>query len=126
MNKVWIAAVVLALVLGISITGMILNIGTATDITNYIEETRNCVEKDDLDTAQKKIENAVEELDKRMEWMLIFVSHGKLDEIEETLLVAQSFLKSRETPEFMAECERVLVMLEHYREVEYPYLNNIF
>lgn len=126
MNKVWVAVAVLILVLGISITGMILNINTASDMTEFINETRNYVEKEDFNTAVQTIEDAVEELDKRMEWMLIFVSHGKLDEIEETILVARSFLKNKEIPEFMAECERALAMLNHYREVEYPYFNNIF
>ncbi len=126
MNKIWIAIVVLALVLGISITGMVLNINTASDMTQYINKTYDYVEKNDFDTAAQTMETAVEELDSRMEWMLIFVSHGKLDEIEETILVAQSFLKTREVPEFMAECNRALAMIDHYREVEYPYLNNIF
>lgn len=126
MNKVWIAAAVLVLVLGISITGMILNINTASDMTEFIKETRNYVEKDDFNTAAQTMETAVEELDNRMKWMLVFVSHGKLDEIEETILVAQSFLKNKEIPQFMAECERALSMLDHYREVEYPYFNNVF
>lgn len=126
MNKVWIAACVFVIVLIISITGMFLNIGTASDITEQIQKACTYVEKKDYENAKKTMNDAVEELDSRIEAMLIFVSHGKLDEIEETVQVAKSFLENNEIPEFRAECSRALAMLEHYREVEYPYLNNIF
>lgn len=126
MNKVWIAACVFVIVIIISVTGMFLNIGTASDMTEQIQEARTHIENKEYEKAKEVINSAVEELDSRMEAMLIFVSHGKLDEIEESIQVAKSFLDSGEIPEFLAECNRALAMLDHYREVEYPYLNNIF
>lgn len=126
MKKVWIAVCVLAAVIIISISGLVLNVTTAQDLTEMINSACAYVEDEDTDSALDVLEGAIAEFDERTGIMLVFVSHGKLDDIEETLQVAKSFLESGEIPEFMAECNRALAMLKHYKDVEYPYFNNIF
>ncbi len=76
--------------------------------------------------AKNELEKAIREWEKNMETMLIFVSHGKLDQIEEAINIADSYLQNGEINLFYAECQRAATLLDHFENVEYPNINNIF
>ena len=61
-----------------------------------------------------------------METMLLFISHGKLDEIEKTINTACSYIKSREISLYKAECISAHLLIDNFKNVEYPNINNIF
>ena len=60
-----------------------------------------------------------------METMLIFVSHGRLDQIEESLNNANTYIEFWELKAFSAECRKVKILIKHFYDLEYPTINNI-
>lgn len=79
-----------------------------------------------IENAKKELSEAMNEWEKKIEIMLLFVSHGKLDEIEEAINIANSYIHYDEIPLFYAECQRASTLLDHFKSVEYPSINNIF
>lgn len=126
MKRLFIALVVLAIVIGIGITGLVINTNTANYIVDKLEMTKKYAADGNIETAKKELKDAVDRWESKMEIMLIFVSHGKLDQIEESINITNSYLENNEMGLFYAECKRAITLLEHFENVEYPNINNIF
>lgn len=126
MKRLITALIVLALVISIGLTGLIVNTNTTDMVMEKLEMSKNYAFKGNNKQAKKEIEEAINEWENKMETMLIFVSHGKLDQIEESINIADSYLENNEMPLFYAECRRASTLLEHFENVEYPSVTNIF
>lgn len=126
MKRLVISLVVLALVIGVGITGLIINTGTAKSVMEKVNISKEYAMNDNTEQAKKELESAIDEWEKRMETMLLFVSHGKLDQIEESINIAYSYLEHDEMSLFYAECQRAATLIDHFESVEYPNINNIF
>jgi hypothetical protein len=49
-----------------------------------------------------------------------------LDGITFTLREIEEYISAKELPEFCAELQRIMALLDHTYETEMPYLQNIF
>lgn len=118
-------AVILSAVVLIA-AGYVLNTRTADRLLSALDESYTLAEAGDISSARERILSAKKELDNRLELMLLFVSHGRLDEIEETVNKACEYIEHDELSLFMAECSTAILMTEHFINVENPYISNIF
>ena len=96
MNRLFGAFAVLAGVIIIITSGFFINTNTARTVGNLLSLSMEYAEKGDFQNAEISIEKAKNQWENNMETMLLFISHGKLDEIEKTINTACSYIKSRE------------------------------
>ena len=126
MKRLSISLVILAIVIGIGITGFIINTNTAKSVIEKVNTSKKYALENNIEQAKKELALAIDEWEENMETMLLFVSHGKLDQIEEAITIAYSYLEHDEMSLFYAECQRAATLINHFENVEYPNINNIF
>lgn len=126
MNRFFGAFIVLAVVLTIVVTGFRINTKTANSVTEKINSSINYHENGNITLAKKEIKSALDEWEDNMETMLLFISHGRLDEIEEALNVANTYIELGDENMYIAECRRAAILIQHFENIEYPTINNIF
>ncbi len=126
MNRLFGAFAVLAGVIIIITSGFFINTNTARTVGNLLSLSMEYAEKGDFQNAEISIEKAKNQWENNMETMLLFISHGKLDEIEKTINTACSYIKSREISLYKAECISAHLLIDNFKNVEYPNINNIF
>ena len=80
----------------------------------------------DIEKARKIFREAKKEWSDNVEIMLLFISHGRIDRIDEAFDSAETYLKNDDIIMFLAECSTARLLTEHFIDVEYPYINNIF
>lgn len=125
MKRVIIAIALIFVVMGLCILEYTLNTNESKRASESLEKAQILLKDNKNDEAENIMKNLRENWESNVESMLIFVSHGKPDKIGESLAVAESYLKSRELPEFYAECKRAENELKHFRDLEIPTFNNI-
>lgn len=126
MNRLFGALAVLAGVLLIVITGFCINTSTAASVEALLTESLSYARHGNTTQAASSLKKAKNLWDHHMETMLLFVSHGKLDQIQETINIADSYIKSNEISLYLAECTTAKLLIDHFKNVEYPNINNIF
>ena len=119
------ALTVLILIAAVGITGFLINIRTARSVKEKLEDCLTLADQGNYSASANQLRNAKQEWDDKVEIMLLFESHGKLDEIEEAMNVAQSYIDKNEINLFYAKCRLAETLLEHYENVEYPNMCNI-
>ncbi|MDD6490352.1 MAG: DUF4363 family protein [Clostridia bacterium] len=118
--------VIFLIIAGIAATGFFINTRTADMVMEKVQKSQQYAIDGNIENAKKELAEAIDEWEKKIEIMLLFVSHGKLDEIEEAINIANSYIQYDEVPLFYAECQRASTLLDHFKSVEYPSINNIF
>lgn len=126
MNRLFGAFVVLAVVFAIIMTGFQINTKTASSVSEKIYNSAEYQKQGNSELAKKEIKSALNEWESNIETMLLFMSHGKLDQIEESINIADTYINLGDENMFLAECRRALILLEHFESVEYPSVDNIF
>lgn len=126
MYRLYGALAVLGIAVCLITTGFIINTQTADKVLNELEASYTLAKQGDVEGAKSKIEAAKNEWDKNMETMLLFVSHGRLDQIEASINTAYNYAEQKDISMFLAECSYAKLLTEHFMDVEYPYINNIF
>ena len=126
MNRLFGAFAVLAGVIVIVLSGFFINTNTAGTVEKFLSRSMNYAEKNDIPHAKAELEKALTEWDKNMDTMLLFISHGRLDEIEQSLNAAYAYIKSNDISMYTAECTRAFLMTDNFKSVEFPTVNNIF
>lgn len=126
MRRLYVALGVLALIAAIVTTGFIINTRTAESILEQLNSAYNSAESGDIEKARKIFREAKKEWSDNVEIMLLFISHGRIDRIDEAFDSAETYLKNDDIIMFLAECSTARLLTEHFIDVEYPYINNIF
>lgn len=125
MKRILIAVILIIITAGLCTLEYTLNTTESVRTSEALKRTQALLDSGKVKESEETIKNLRNSWDSKVESMLIFTSHGKPDQISEGLAVAESYLKSREFPEFYAECKRVETELEHFRDLEIPTFNNI-
>ena len=116
-------------ILGIVVTIVIISVGfrysmsSAADISEVIILAENAA---DETTSRTAIEKAYTMWSERKNTMLIFSSHGKLNQIGESIRMARKYKELKDEKMFQSECTRALIYLDQFYSVEYPTISNIF
>lgn len=126
MYRLYGAIGVLALIILITFSGFRFTTHTSSVVSSRLEQAFQQAQNGHITQAQQSMREAEALWDSQTDMMLLFVSHGKADEIETTLTTAASYLESESLPLFFADCQKALMLLSHFSSVEYPVINNIF
>lgn len=126
MRRLYAALGVLALIVAIVTTGFIINTRTAESILKKLELAYSSAESGNVNYAREVFSKAKKEWSDNVETMLLFISHGRIDRIDEAFDSAETYLKNNDISMFLAECSTARLLTEHFIDVEYPYINNIF
>lgn len=114
------------LTLFIVVVGFTINTRTTNSINENITAAMNLKNNGDSEGAKRELQKAIDEWDHTIEIMLLFESHGKLDRIEESLKLSEMYLQNGNTNMFNEECKRASILIEHFNDLEYPTIYNIF
>ena len=125
MNRIWSAVAVLLITVGLTAFSFVYNTDTINRLYSEMSVVMETVDKKDYNKAQQQLDKAENEWNGRKKIMLIFSSHDKPDGIEEALKISEVYLKNGDMQMFRAECKRLFVMIEQYRDIEYPEIFNI-
>ena len=126
MNRLFGALTVLAGIILTVTAGFFINTETAENVCRSLSLSMDYAENGDIQNAKTELEKALSEWNDNMDTMLLFISHGRLDEIEQALNTACSYLKNNDISMYSAECTRAFLMTENFKDVEFPNINNIF
>ena len=126
MSRIWSAVVVFAVIIIVITTGFIFNTKSVDSVSEKVNSALAYSKSGDKENAKKNMESAVEEWNSKMNTMLLFMSHDKLDQIDESLNIADTYITSGDTAMFNAECKRTSILLQHFYDLVYPTVYNIF
>ncbi len=125
MHRIYSAVVILIITAATIVFGFVINTSASKSVTDKVGSAESYALIGDVDGAKKEIKSALDEWQGKMEIMLIFISHGRLDRIEESLNNANTYIEFGEINAFTAECRKAEILLEHFHAAEYPTVNNI-
>ncbi len=125
MHRIYSAIIILAVTIAVIMFGFTINTTTSRSVSDKVELAESYAVGGDTVNAKNAIKAAVSEWQGKMETMLIFVSHGRLDQIEESLNNANTYIEFGELKAFSAECRKVKILIKHFYDLEYPTINNI-
>lgn len=126
MKRLICTIVIFLIIVAIAATGFFINTRTANMVLEKVQKSQQYAFDGNIDLAKQELSAAIDEWERKIEIMLLFVSHGKLDEIEEAISIANSYIQYDEVSLFYAECQRASTLLDHFKSIEYPSINNIF
>jgi len=126
MNRLWGALTVLLIVIITVTTAFFINTNTSYSVSELLSQSIASAENGDIQNAEIFLKKAKSQWDSKMDTMLLFVSHGKLDQIEQTVNIAYVYIKSNDISNYMAQCQNARLLINNFREVEYPDIKNIF
>ncbi len=125
MHRIYSAVVIFIITVITIVSGFIVNTTTSRSVSDRVDSAESYAADGDVENAKKQIKSAVSEWENRMETMLIFISHGKLDQIEESLNTAYNYIEFGELKAFTTECRKSKILIKHFYDLEYPTINNI-
>ena len=126
MFRLYGALGVLGVIIVIITTGFIINTRAATEVSDGIEQSVAEAKCGSIGKAAETIRKTRKEWSNKTEIMLLFDSHGRIDDIEKSLIRAECYIENDEVHHFLAECSSAKLMTENFLGFEYPELNNIF
>ena len=125
MNRIIGTIIIFLITIALVTTEFIINTNTASSVNDLIYKADLMAIKNKKSEAHKNMDEALKEWDNHVQSMLLFYSHQKPDEIEESLHIAKSYLDSGEMNMFHAECKLIMIRLRQFNDLEYPTIRNI-
>lgn len=125
MYRLYGAIGVLCCVLVLIFTGFYINAHTAAYVQDKLRESYDDLKNGDLSSAKNNLSLAQQEWEDKSQCILLFVSHGKADDIEEAINTAVAFLDNGQQAFFYESCSKAILLLDHFKNEEYPEINNI-
>ncbi len=125
MNRIIGTIIILIITIALVTTEFVINTNTASSVNEKIYNADIIASNGRVDEAEYNMNEALKEWDDHSQSMLLFYSHQKPDEIEESIHKAKSYLDSEEMSLFHAECKLILIRLKQFNDLEYPSIKNI-
>ena len=108
-------------------------LGSAIYVSNtiYVTETflQNALifqEKGNNQQAAAEVHNAAEHWKRCQSWFGMLLKHEEIDTVEGEFSSLQAYVNSKDQDDFRSNCASLLSTLQHIREMEWPYWENIF
>ncbi len=125
MYRIGSAAVIFIITVTIVTAGFLINTRTASQVTDTINSAVVAANNNDTEKALSVFRNALDIWKSNNSIMLLFMSHGKIDQIDESVNIACTYIENGDLDMFRAESKRSLVLLRHFNDLEYPSFTNI-
>lgn len=125
MNRIWTAiSILLVLMIG-CITELTYINKITNDMKDRLLEINQYVENNSMETALKSSNELHEEWDKNHSIMALFITHDRLENIDQSVEIINANIKSDESSDFFTESARLYAQLNHLKDTELPTINNI-
>lgn len=125
MKRVWAAIAMVILLLVLCITGLIFTHENISSLTNKIEETKNLVSQGEIEQAKQSNQELTQMWDDHYRVFCTYISHDKLEAIDQSMATLSTKLEYQEYSEFTTELDRACAQLRHLQDTELPTLENI-
>ncbi len=106
-------------------TGFYINTNSAQRVRELIEQSAEYSSEKNNADADETMDKAMDIWNSKSQLMLLFMPHDRVDQINETLNIAQEYLRSDNNEMFRTECKRAVILLQNLNNLEYPTINNI-
>ena len=106
-------------------TGFYINTNSAQRVRELIEQSAEYSSEKNNADADETMDKAMDIWNSKSQLMLLFMPHDRVDQINETLNIAQEYLRSDNNEMFRTECKRAVILLQKLNNLEYPTINNI-
>ena len=125
MYRLYGALAVLALVVLISLAGFFVNTAASDRIIDCLDASLELAKNGEREKSEIAIAEARSLLNSRIEIMFLFVSHRKLDEIEQCIDKAEAYIGNNDMTSYYVYCSSAVELIRDYKSTEYPTIYNI-
>ncbi len=126
MQKLFTAGIIALILLIITSAGFRINTETSDAVGAKLSKAIELVNDGKNEKARSVMNDCMEIWNSNFQKMQIFISHGRIDEIDESLKTADYQLNGNNDEVFITEASRALVLLAHFKDMEYPSVYNVF
>lgn len=127
MKRVWVAAAIFLVVLGLCTYGLITTNKLTGNMSVRLDELKSDVKNGKTAAALALSESTIKEWHGYHMEMCMYMPHARLEAIDQSLAALPPLITSPNgTDQFEAECERASAQIEHLKDTELPSLANIF
>lgn len=126
MNKIWVAAAMLALVIALCITEGTLTTSLPRDLQEDIQTSVQCVERLEYDDARSHIDKAKEDVETTRTMLSTFTPHDRFENIEKNVSLLDSLLEHQEYDTFIIVAEQADELIKRIEISESLRIENIF
>lgn len=124
-NKLIIAGLLVAIVLGLCIYEMIALDKVAAQANEILTSMRDKKNNKSKQQLSEMSDNLFELWENNMCMMAIFVQHEEIEEIEECLAIMKNAVYQGDSPRFQTEATRAEILIQGLRDSEFPHIENI-
>ena len=125
MKRLWIAAALLALVVGLCLTTEIYQHRRVEDTMALLDELEQAYDDGNLRQAQQTAEQLTQQYESVCRVLMCFTAHSDIAESQETAALLPTLLRQDGTEELKMEIARLREQLAYLRSVDDPLLWNI-
>ncbi len=125
MHRLHGAFIVLTVVISLAVTSFLMNTSTARIVCEHLQQAYQLAENNDKAASLQHINDAAKILKERRQWLCLFISHQRIDSIEQAVEQASLCLRQQNIMPFLLYCSSALELTDDFQQLEYPYLYNI-
>ena len=125
MKRIWVAIGVLAVVIALCIVELTATVNITDELADTITTAQTSLKKGDEENARALCRQAFDDWQTHYDTMATFIAHSKLEQIDQSVTVTQTYLERGQLDDFMAEADRTRTQMERFKDTELPSLSNI-
>lgn len=125
MKRIWVAVTLMIICAAFASTEFIIVKNKATDLINYVEISEEYFSKKEYNISYDVINKAIEKWEDSEKILNIFLSHEKVDKVEESLSELSKYAQNKDKALFYATSEKAKRQLLCLKQSELPNLENI-
>lgn len=125
MKKLIFALSVLTLIIVLGTVSLFYLNNTKKEIELSLQEITKLVEEKNYINASEKADALYNLFEKKTDFLILFIKHDSVEELEETLMRLSPLIENKDTSEFLAEVSKAEGLAEKLFEHEVPSLKNI-
>ncbi len=125
MYRLYGAIAVMVIMLTTAGIGFYWNTNASNQVLIHLSEAYELVEAGQIESGQKALAEAAHQLTQHIDTMYLFVSHRKLDEIEQAMKKAEVSLERKEITAFLIFCKSAIELTQDFKNTEFPSFKNL-
>ncbi len=125
MKRIWIAAIVLSAIISCCILETVFVDKIIDNLHGQLNEAETIAKTSELNNTLELVNNTYDDWIKSKDVFALFVSHGTLEEINQSFVVLISYAENDEFSDFLAENSKIVSMLDQLKDTEFLTIKNI-
>ncbi len=126
MKRIWASVIIFILAVTVCILGTITVQNITEDLTRTITQAKKEADIGNTDLSYQLSKKAVSDWHSSHEILCIYMSHSKLEAVDQTLAGLPGLVQHGANEQFSSECDRGITQIYYLKESELPSLQNIF